>query len=189
MFLQADSIKYFLRINHLKIIFGGISQMFHRILVAIDQTKIGQQVFQEALSLATANNAELLLLNVISPIDDNEVNASSPQRDKSYGSFHSASVEYHVKQWEGFKKHGIEFLKLLTNQALVQNINTEFVQEIGDPSRLICEMAHTWKADLIIIGRRGLIGLSELLLGSVSNYVLHHASCSVLTVQGKTPVD
>lgn len=48
---------------------------------------------------------------------------------------------------------------------------------------MICELARNWNADLIILGRRGRTGLSELLLGSVSNYVLHHAPCSVLTVQ------
>ncbi|MEO0350033.1 MAG: universal stress protein, partial [Cyanobacteria bacterium P01_A01_bin.15] len=41
-----------------------------------------------------------------------------------------------------------------------------------------------WNADLIMMGRRGRSGFSELLLGSVSNYVMHHAPCSVLTVQG-----
>jgi nucleotide-binding universal stress UspA family protein len=162
--------------------------MFHKILVAINNTEIGQQVFQEALSLATANNAELLLLHVISPVDDEELNFTSPQADSIYGSFHTHGVEYYVRQWEALKKHRIEFLALLTNQAIAQNINARFIQEIGTPSRLICEIAQTWKADLIIIGRRGLTGINELLLGSVSNYVLHHASCSVLTVQGKTPV-
>ncbi|MEH2435563.1 MAG: hypothetical protein V7K25_15170 [Nostoc sp.] len=33
--------------------------MFHKILVAINDTEIGQQVFKETLSLATATNAEL----------------------------------------------------------------------------------------------------------------------------------
>ncbi|NEO28803.1 MAG: universal stress protein, partial [Kamptonema sp. SIO4C4] len=35
----------------------------------------------------------------------------------------------------------------------------------------------------VIIGRRGRVGLSEILLGSVSNYVLHHAPCAVMVVQ------
>jgi nucleotide-binding universal stress UspA family protein len=33
------------------------------------------------------------------------------------------------------------------------------------------------------MGRRGRTGLSELFLGSVSNYVTHHAPCSVLTLK------
>ncbi|NEO65320.1 MAG: universal stress protein, partial [Moorea sp. SIO4G2] len=37
---------------------------------------------------------------------------------------------------------------------------------------------------LIVLGRRGLGGLKEMVLGSVSNYVVHHAPCSVLVVQG-----
>ena len=44
-------------------------------------------------------------------------------------------------------------------------------------------LAKDWNADLIIMGRRGLTGLSEMFLGSVSNYVVHHASCSVLLIQ------
>ncbi len=44
-------------------------------------------------------------------------------------------------------------------------------------------MARNCGADVIVMGRRGHSGLSELILGSVSNYVLHHAPCSVLIVQ------
>ncbi|MEA5469202.1 universal stress protein [Spirulina sp. 06S082] len=46
-------------------------------------------------------------------------------------------------------------------------------------------MVKSWQADLIAIGRCGHSGLTELFLGSVSNYVLYHAFCSVLIVQGK----
>lgn len=45
-------------------------------------------------------------------------------------------------------------------------------------------MARSWNANIIVIGRRGHRGFTEFFLGSVSNYVMHHASCSVLTVQG-----
>ena len=43
-------------------------------------------------------------------------------------------------------------------------------------------MANSWQADMIIVGNRGRSGLSEFFLGSVSNYVMHHAPCSVLVV-------
>ena len=62
-------------------------------------------------------------------------------------------------------------------------IVTECNQYIGEAGRTICDTALSWGADVIIMGRRGRRGLSEFFLGSVSNYVLHHASCSVLVVQ------
>ncbi|MCZ8054719.1 MAG: universal stress protein, partial [Microcystis sp. LE19-12.2C] len=50
-------------------------------------------------------------------------------------------------------------------------------------AKTICKVAREENIDLIVIGRRGRSGLGELFLGSVSNYVLHHAPCSVLIVQ------
>jgi nucleotide-binding universal stress UspA family protein len=67
--------------------------------------------------------------------------------------------------------------------AEMAGVLTESTQSIGSVGRLICETANIWKADLVITGRRGRTTLSELLLGSVSNYILHHAPCSVLIVQ------
>jgi nucleotide-binding universal stress UspA family protein len=46
----------------------------------------------------------------------------------------------------------------------------------------ICEQAEQLEADLIIVGTRGLTGLSRLFIGSVAEKVVRHASCSVLTV-------
>jgi nucleotide-binding universal stress UspA family protein len=53
----------------------------------------------------------------------------------------------------------------------------------GDPGHSICESAQNWGADLIVLGRRGRTGFAEAFLGSVSNYVVHHASCSVFVIQ------
>ncbi|MGF1516635.1 MAG: universal stress protein, partial [Nodosilinea sp.] len=54
------------------------------------------------------------------------------------------------------------------------------------PGRVICTLAKTWAADLIVVGSHRRKGLSELFLGSVSNYVMHHAPCSVLVVDAQT---
>ncbi|NJN72511.1 MAG: universal stress protein [Limnothrix sp. RL_2_0] len=55
--------------------------------------------------------------------------------------------------------------------------------KVGESREEICIAAKEWNADMVVIGRRGLKGLSEILLGSVSNYIVHHAPCSVMVVQ------
>lgn len=60
-------------------------------------------------------------------------------------------------------------------------ITGEVIQ--GSPKQVIVEEAERWGADLIVMGSRGLGAWNRLLLGSVSNAVLHHAKCSVETVR------
>jgi nucleotide-binding universal stress UspA family protein len=49
----------------------------------------------------------------------------------------------------------------------------------GDPRREIVEEAKAWKPDLIVVGSHGRTGISRWLLGSVAEYVVRHAPCSV----------
>lgn len=53
----------------------------------------------------------------------------------------------------------------------------------GDPGRTICELAEADGYDLVVVGSHGTGFFKRLLLGSVSNHVLHHAPCPVLVVR------
>ena len=70
-------------------------------------------------------------------------------------------------------------LKTITDKTL--KISSEIIQ--GSPAQVIVDEAESWGADLIIIGSRGLGMWNRLLLGSVSNAVVHHAKCSVEVVR------
>jgi nucleotide-binding universal stress UspA family protein len=155
--------------------------MFHKILVAIDNTDIGRHVFDEALFVAKATDAKMMLLHVVSPYDENYPMYVYPYTFPS--TLHGEVVKQYSGHLQALEHEGIEFLTLLCNQAIASGVTTEFTQNLGDPGRIICQLARNWEADLIMVGRRGISGLSEFFLGSVSNYVLHNASCSVLTVQ------
>ncbi|MGJ8606161.1 MAG: universal stress protein [Marivita sp.] len=52
----------------------------------------------------------------------------------------------------------------------------------GDIADEILDIAEAEKADVIVLGRRGLGRVREVLLGSVSQKVLHHADCKVVIV-------
>ena len=54
---------------------------------------------------------------------------------------------------------------------------------VGAPGQVIVDAAERWPADLIIMGSRGLGAWNRLVLGSVSNAVVHHAKCSVEVVR------
>ena len=53
----------------------------------------------------------------------------------------------------------------------------------GHPAEAICSYAKDKHADMIVIGSRGRSAFTELLLGSVSSQVLHHAPCPVTVVK------
>ena len=53
----------------------------------------------------------------------------------------------------------------------------------GDPAEAILDTASEQKADLIVVGDRGLSGVQRFLLGSVSQKVSEHAACNVLIVR------
>jgi nucleotide-binding universal stress UspA family protein len=56
----------------------------------------------------------------------------------------------------------------------------------GDPRTEIVDAADEWPADLIVVGSHGRTGLKRLMLGSVAQSVVAHASCSVEVVRRRT---
>ncbi|MBA3922199.1 MAG: universal stress protein [Nostocaceae cyanobacterium] len=156
--------------------------MFNKILVAVEDSEMGKYVFAEALALAKATDARLMLLSVLCSEDVPYLNYLP---GTLYQPFNDEVINLYIQREEELKKEGINFLQSLSQKAIAENVTVEFTQAQGEPSRTICQLAKSWEADLIVMGRRGLSGISEFLIGSVSNYVLHHAKCSVLALQGK----
>jgi nucleotide-binding universal stress UspA family protein len=152
--------------------------MFHRILVAIDHTESSPFVFEQAFGLAQSNRSALMLQSVLALLDDT-------YSGDSYLGIPQSALPIYIKKFHDLEETGIGKLRMLESQSTAAGIPTEITQSIGDPGELICALAGTWNADLIVMGRRGLNGLHEFFMGSVSNYVLHHAPCHVLVIQDK----
>ena len=53
----------------------------------------------------------------------------------------------------------------------------------GDPADAIIDVAESNRADLIVVGNKGMTGAKRFFLGAVPNKISHHAPCSVLIVR------
>jgi nucleotide-binding universal stress UspA family protein len=156
---------------------------FEKILVAVDRAPASEMVFTKALELARGSKAQVVLLSTIVP--EYGVGYLSPPLypNSEAAAVTETTVKLYLERQEQERKLNLEFLQGLAARALQVDVAAQINQQIGDPARSICEVADTLSIDLIVVGRRGYIGLHELLMNSVSNYVLHHAPCSVLVVQ------
>lgn len=157
--------------------------MLYKILVAVDDSFMSRSVFNEALDLSRQTGASLLLLHVMTPEERTHLDLPRSYIPYYYPILTDELLQQYQAEWEAIESRGLEMLRSLAQEAT--GVSIEFTQNIGDPGRVICHLAKDWEANLIVMGRRGRTGLSELFMGSVSNYVIHHAPCSVLVVQGK----
>ncbi len=157
---------------------------FKKIFAALDDSELSNRVFSQTLELAQASQASVMLFHCITvnsfgesavpiPVD---LGMNVQLMDQAYQT-QRLLLETEAKQSESL-------LKQYCDTAANQGVQVEFDSQMdGDPGHCICEFSQNWGADLIILGRRGRTGLTEAFLGSVSNYVVHHASCSVFVIQ------
>jgi nucleotide-binding universal stress UspA family protein len=154
--------------------------MFKKILVAIGDSSESQVVLSSGLTLAEKFGAQVLLLHIINP---STPTGFSPLVGGMFPIVNDAALEQYVKESKEYEQRGIEQLQAYAEQAKERGFQVEFSQNFGNSGRMICEVAKSWSADTIVMGRNQKSMLSEVFLGSTSNYVLHHAACSVMVIQ------
>lgn len=155
---------------------------FRKILAAIDYSPLSQVVFEQALDLAKSNQSELLLFHCLtadlvsaSPPFAGELGLSPQLMNQAYQN-QSLRFDEQLRQVQSLLD---QYRQIAARQGVTVHCDHRTIE----PGQGLCQAAQRWQADLIVMGRRGRKGLTEVLLGSVSNYVLHHACCPVLVIQ------
>jgi nucleotide-binding universal stress UspA family protein len=69
-----------------------------------------------------------------------------------------------------------------TVKKLQPSLQVEALASSGQPADVLLAQGSDAEAELIVVGRRGLGGFKSLLLGSVSQQVVHYATCPVVVV-------
>ncbi|MEY3297935.1 MAG: hypothetical protein RLZZ597_1195 [Cyanobacteriota bacterium] len=158
--------------------------MFKRILVALDSSSLRQTVFDQALDFAQATGAKLMLLHVLSAYEEGSPGIPIRSYQAYYPVLDDAVWRDYQNRWATFEANRLSLLQREADLAKGAGVDAEFSQAAGDPAMTICAVAKSWDADLIVVGSHGRKGLGEILLGSVSNHVMHHAACSVMVIHG-----
>jgi nucleotide-binding universal stress UspA family protein len=156
--------------------------MVRKILVALDESHSSELVFAEALALAKQENAQLLLLHVLST-DERDNSALTCLVPYSALMTREELLQHYQAQRQQAEAEGLAMLRAWVDAAKSQGVHARFIQSIGNPRELICDNARTWQADLIVMGRRNHSRISEWWTGSVSKHVSCHAPCPVHVVQ------
>ena len=161
--------------------------MYQKILVAIDNSAMSTEVFTQALDLAKVMQSSMLLVHSLSGEDESSPIPLGHRLDSIYWAPGTEiNLETWKAEWRHYEAHSLEQLQQLAGEANAAGVQTEFRQLLGRPGKVICTAAQQWEADLIVMGSHGRSGLTEMMMGSVSNYVMHRAPCTVLVLKSST---
>ncbi len=148
------------------------------VLLAVDQSKnsSGATAFVEALRLPASS--KLYVLYVVEPQE------LRPEPDESSPMFAKLREEL-----SNIRQKTIEKARELVHRLSVpfsqQNIEIHPMVAEGTPGGEILTALDKYQIDLLALGTKGLTGMKRFLLGSVSEWMLYDAPCSVLVVRSQ----
>ncbi len=145
--------------------------MFKQLLVPIDGSATSQLAVDKAIGLANAFGSAVTVLFVVDPYPFTGVGADFAYGQTQYLSAARAEANAALAQ----ARTAMEAAGVKVNAVLGESHSTW---------RGILEAAESGGADLVVMGSHGRSGIEKLVLGSVAQRVLAHASVPVLVVRG-----
>jgi nucleotide-binding universal stress UspA family protein len=148
-----------------------------KVLIALDYNPTAKKVAETGFSMAKSMNAEIILLHVIS----DPIYYSSPEYSPIMGfndNFVLGAMQYN--NVDELKKASQYFLDKFKQNLGDANIKT--IVKDGDFADSILETAKEEHADIIVIGSHSRKWLENIVMGSVTEEVLHHTSIPLFIV-------
>ncbi len=154
--------------------------MFERILVPMDHSKHSQRAFDVAIQIAKKFGAKITLIHVYSVSITPVV---VPEPSTLTVGIPISRPEY-VSQWtEAARETGSRILAEAENKARAEKVDVDSILIEGHAVQEIVRASKEGNFNLIVMGARGVSHVREMLLGSVTDGVMHHATCPVLVLR------
>lgn len=139
--------------------------MYKKILLATDGSEHSKRAAENAIHIAQCSDGSAI--EVVYVVD--------ADRAKS-----DVLANWNSAEMNDFRK---ERMKEVERQAKEAGVSYEIKILHGEPGPAIVEYVNKNQVDIVVIGSRGLNGLQEFVLGSVSHKVAKRAKCPVLIVK------
>lgn len=151
------------------------------ILAAVDQSHHAHDVMSRAAELAVLLRSDLVVLSVVSSDPMKQFNIVEEQN--RFAGFHRELIFKHFPENSlAVEQHGGNGGVYRYGTAGVR-VQSRILS--GNVVDKICECAEDVNADIVLVGSRGLGNIGSLVLGSVSERVVHKCPRSVLVVKGE----
>ncbi len=141
--------------------------IYKRILIAIDEEPSAENVAKQGLQLGKQLKAEIAVVSVANTTDLLTEGGITPDE--------MADI---------IKTDTRESQKKILNSVFRNDEVTQYVEE-GKPQEVILKVAGEWKADILVMGTRSRSGLSQVLIGSISEKVFKNSEIPVFLVPTK----
>ncbi len=145
--------------------------MFTRIVVGTDGSETAAEAVSQAVDLAKLAGAHLGIVSAYAPVSKRRVQGEQIAAP--------ADVQYEIGPREDVNL----VLDAAAADARKEGVEVQTHPVEGDPAEAILNVAEQTKADLIVVGNKGMTGARRFLLSSVPNNISHHAPCSVIIVR------
>ncbi len=145
--------------------------MFERIVVGTDGSDTASEAVRQATELAKATGASLEIVSAYEPVPRERLRAEA------------AEVPGDVAHGIGPREDVNVALEGSAGPGREAGLTVQTHAREGEPADAILDVAEETKADLIVVGNKGMTGTKRFLLGSVPNKISHHAPCGVYIVR------
>jgi nucleotide-binding universal stress UspA family protein len=158
---------------------------FKKILVPYDKSKYAEKALTNAVNMAkTIKGSEIIILNVMEEIPSPPTMFTTRVRHHKTGE--DTTLSTYLRDLQTNMRHKMRnTLEELKEKYKSSDVKVRTQVLVGPPVDKIVEFADRHEVDLIVMGSRGLKGISRFIrgLGSVSRNVSEKVKCTVMIVK------
>jgi nucleotide-binding universal stress UspA family protein len=153
--------------------------MFMTVLVCTDGSDLALKAGSIGLSLLQPADT-VVIVTVVDTVDPSLADDATGHAGATM-TYEEVEAQHHEAKTDGEAVVQRTAAELRSDDPSPREIVTRVLE--GAPGPALCKFATDVAADAIVVGSRGRGGIKRALLGSVSDYVVRNAPCSVVVTR------